>query len=102
MQVFKVGIDPSCISYSNQYYITSYFISADLHRLLRFTTGSEELPAAGYSPGYISVNFAEGDAIIGATCQMKLTLPTSFDNYDAFKRSLLAVLPDGSKSFTMI
>lgn len=73
-----------------------------LRRFLRFVTGSEHPPPAGYAAGYISVQFMDTDAIIGATCQLKLTLPTLFPTYREFNNSLVAVLPDGKKAFTMV
>ena len=81
--------------------VCSFFLT-DHRRLLRFTTGSEHIPAAGYSSGYISVAFVDGDAVMGSTCALKLTLPTGCGTYEHFERSLLAVLPGGRKSFTMI
>jgi hypothetical protein len=83
-------------------WLAEFIKTSDTEELCRLLTGSEQLPAAGYSPGYMSVNFIDSDAIIGATCQLKLTLPTNFNSYDDLKRSLLAVLPDGRKAFTMI
>jgi hypothetical protein len=69
---------------------------------LRFVTGSEHPPPAGYAAGYISVHFMDTDAVIGATCQLRLTLPTQFSTYREFSQSMMAVLPDGKKAFTMI
>lgn len=48
------------------------------------------------------MQFVDGDVVIGATCQLKLTLLLNFNNYSDFKQGLLAVLPHGRKSFTMI
>ena len=73
-----------------------------LRRFLRFVTGSESPPPAGYTAGFISVQFMDTDAVIGATCQLKLTLPTHFSSYGEFCSCLTAVLPDGKKSFTMV
>ena len=69
---------------------------------MRFVTGSEHPPPAGYAAGYISVHFMDTDAVIGATCQLKLMLPTHFTNYGLFADCLMAVLPDGKKAFTMV
>ena len=78
------------------------FILTDSRQLLRFTTGSKHIPAAGYSSWYVSVDFVDGDAVMGSSCALKLTLPTGCGTYEIFEQSLLAVLPGGRKSFTMI
>lgn len=65
-------------------------------------TGSECPPPAGFAAGFVSVHFEDTDAVIGATCQLRLTLPTRFKSYTEFRESLLAVLPEGKMSFTMI
>ena len=48
------------------------------------------------------MQFVKGDAVIGATCQLKLTLPVDFNSYSDFRQGLLAGLSHGRKSFTMI
>lgn len=67
-----------------------------------YVTGSECLPPAGYAAGVVSVRFINSNAIIGATCALKLTLPTRFQSYDEFCHCIRAVLPPGKKSYTMI
>ena len=86
---------PIIFIHNHMYLPIIYYLGVS--RLLRFVTASEHLPPAGFSSGSISVNFSDGDAVIGATCQLKLTLPTNINKYSDFKQSLLAVLPDGKE-----
>ena len=77
--------------------------SAELEGLLRYTTGSYNVPPAGYSAGCIKVAFQEHVmGITASTCVPQLTLPKTFKDYETFALSLRAVLPPGRKSFTIL
>ena len=71
-------------------------------RFFRLVTGSEYPPLAEYVAGFISVQFMGTDALISATCQLKLTLPTQFPTYSEFTNSLVAVIPEVKYAFTMV
>ena len=65
--------------------MASFYHSAELEGLLRYTTGSYNVPPAGYSAGCIKVEFQEHVmGITASTCVLQLTLPKTFRNYENF------------------
>ena len=74
--------------------------SAELEGLLRYTTGSYNVPPAGYSAGCIKVAFQEHVmGITASTCVPQLTFPKTFKDYETFCIEFKSRSPTRKKIF---
>ena len=55
--------------------------------ILAFFTGSDSIPPGGFNGVFINFN-NENPYPTASTCGLELTLPTKYDKYDYFKKSL--------------
>ena len=62
--------------------MAAFHYSAELEGLLRYTTGSYNVPPAGYSAGCIRVAFQEHViGITASTCVLQLTLSRNYETF---------------------